>query len=279
MLSLPRPPFKATETYSECASGVRDKSRKERYESDEPSVTDADTRYVTAGAAGAAHTLPSEEFQMRTVPTGDMVWLYENRLAGRSSSARVIYDALKQIGPYGRCALCGVRDATTLDHFLPKSAFPALAVNPLNLVPSCGRCNQLKSDRVGGMVHAYFDNTSGAVWLIANLVESKPCVALFDVVSPPNWPADLAGRAREHFARLQLGSLYAAQASRTMRGDTLAFRRAFEFSGPEGIRSYVEERAESWANHEPNCWEAALYTALSRSDWFCEGGFEEGLHA
>lgn len=276
MLNLPHPPYTATETYGKCTSGVRDKGKKERFANDMPCVIEADTRYASAGKASTVHALPSADFQMDTVPTADMVWLYENRLAGRSSSARVIYDALKQIGPYGRCALCGVRDATTLDHHLPKSTFPSLAVNPLNLVPSCGRCNQLKSDRVGGVIHAYFDDIAGDVWLSARLVESRPCVALFDIACPPSWPTDLASRARAHFATLQLGGLYAAQASRTMRGDTLAFRRAFASSGPEGVRCYVEERAESWADHEPNCWEAALYTALSKSEWFCEGGFEAG---
>lgn len=276
MLSLNAPSSAALETYMTCANGVRDANLKARLlgatESD--AIVDADSRYAAAGVAGNHDTLAGADFQMPTVSPTEMVWLYEKRLAGRTSRGRRIYDALKQIAPYGRCALCGVRDATTLDHYLPKTGFPSLAVNPLNLIPACGRCNQLKSSHLSTAVHAYFDDLNDAVWLAAEVVESNPCVVLFALNCPSGWPANLANRARKHFVLLQLGELFSAQASRTMRGDAVGLRRAFDAVGPSGVRASLKDRADSWGALDPNCWEAAMYKALSASDWFCDGGFE-----
>jgi uncharacterized protein (TIGR02646 family) len=52
-----------------------------------------------------------------------------------------------------RCVYCDARleeiggEGMHLDHFRPQSVFPHLARDPNNLVLSCARCNQLKSDR------------------------------------------------------------------------------------------------------------------------------------
>jgi hypothetical protein len=274
MISLPMPPFAAIDTYAACAQGVRDSDLKARLAGDTWCVAGADARYAQAGAANTTDDLTAADFQMSAVTPAEMRWLYDRRLAGKTTPARATYDWLKQSAPFGRCALCGVRDATTLDHYLPKSTFPSLAVNPVNLMPACAHCNQLKSSRIGTTVHAYFDDVSSGAWLAASIVESKPCAVLFDAISPGHWPIALADRVRVHFAVLRLGALYSLQASRTLRGDAVAFRRAFKSDGPKGVRINVNERAASWTDHDPNCWEAAMYTAMSQSDWFCDGGFE-----
>jgi hypothetical protein len=272
MLSLSRPQHSALDTFNRCSNGVQDRDLKTRLTSDQASVADADMRYEQAGAAHVIHGLISTQFQMAAVSTAEMTWLYNNRLVAKTSAARPLYNALKQMAG-GRCALCGVRDATTLDHHLPKSRFPSLAVNPLNLVPSCNECNRLKSSRVGG-VHAYFDDLSKGVWLVANLVESPPCVVRFQAVCPDDWPAELADRVRDQFAMLQLGAYYSGQAGRRLRGEEGTFRRAFESDGPSAVRINIEESAASWRTYDPNSWEAAMYTAMAQSDWFCNGGFE-----
>jgi hypothetical protein len=274
MISLSAPPFTAFDTYRTCAEGVRDQDLKARLIADARRIVDSDTQYAQAGTASMQNAFDTANYQMSMITSGEMTWLYDKRLAGKSTSCRPLYDALKQSAPLGRCALCGVRDATTLDHYLPKSMFPSLAVNPLNLMPACGRCNQLKASRIGSTVHAYFDDVSTGIWLSAEVVESAPCVVLFNVDSPDHWPEALATRVRMHFAMLELGQLYALQAGRTLRGDALAFRRAFQSEGAKGVRMYLAERAASWTDYDPNSWEAAAYLAMSQSDWFCDGGFE-----
>ncbi|WP_239396501.1 HNH endonuclease [Frankia sp. CiP3] len=274
MINLSRPRFAAVDTYAACLTGIQDAERKARLVGDVAFVGDADGRYTRAGETDTLDGLAATDFDMPTATVSDMTWLYEKRLAGRTSQTRSIYDALKQAAPFGRCALCGVRDATTLDHCLPKSTFPSLAVNPLNLVPSCARCNQLKSSKRDATVHAYFDELSKDIWLSASIFEEKPCVIQFRIVCPSHWPQGFANRAQKHFEVLQLGELYSLQAGRTLRGDARALREVFKVDGPEGVRVYIGERAASWADYDQNCWEAAMYSAMSKSNWFCGGGFE-----
>ena len=77
-----------------------------------------------------------------------MVRVYDGRMAAQGSPGRTIYDAIKLASPNGLCPLCGQRVVATLDHYLPKSRYAALAVNPANLIPACSDCNKAKSDAV-----------------------------------------------------------------------------------------------------------------------------------
>lgn len=69
-----------------------------------------------------------------------------------------------------RCAYCGVRDASTLDHYLAKDGqegFPELSLLPVNLVPACAECNKPRGirDRQTGdraLIHPYFDKVTQA---------------------------------------------------------------------------------------------------------------------
>lgn len=44
------------------------------------------------------------------------------------------------------CPICGLSEAKTLDHFLPKVPFPEFSIHPRNLIPLCSICNSKKSD-------------------------------------------------------------------------------------------------------------------------------------
>lgn len=48
------------------------------------------------------------------------------------------------------CQNCTINSANTLDHILPKSAFPEFIVNPLNLFPCCTTCNSFKLNSTHG---------------------------------------------------------------------------------------------------------------------------------
>lgn len=65
-----------------------------------------------------------------------------------------------------RCPICDANwgyAARTLDHILPESIFPQFSILPLNLVPTCYRCNHTKSTTVGyspneGVINPFFNN-------------------------------------------------------------------------------------------------------------------------
>ena len=42
-----------------------------------------------------------------------------------------------------------------LDHFYPKDLYPYLSCSIFNLIPSCGNCNHIKSNKVNGIIYPY----------------------------------------------------------------------------------------------------------------------------
>lgn len=51
----------------------------------------------------------------------------------------------------------GHRSRPQFDHYLSKSKYPYFAVSLLNLIPSCGLCNQAKNDREDRILYPYFE--------------------------------------------------------------------------------------------------------------------------
>lgn len=69
-----------------------------------------------------------------------------------------------------RCCYCNNHKIEVVDHFLPESKYIFLAVNPVNLVPSCEECNDNKhayspDSSKPVLVHPYFDNIDDISWL------------------------------------------------------------------------------------------------------------------
>lgn len=68
------------------------------------------------------------------------------------------------------CPYCSINQVSQLDHFMPRSQYPALAVCRMNLVPLCGVCNLKKTDDDFMLyTHAYYDTFPSVPFLIANI--------------------------------------------------------------------------------------------------------------
>lgn len=69
------------------------------------------------------------------------------------------------------CPLCGLNPLSQLDHQMPKSVYKPLALCRLNLVPTCGVCNNKKRAKpYYEFIHPYYaDFPTGIVFLIANI--------------------------------------------------------------------------------------------------------------
>ena len=59
----------------------------------------------------------------------------------KNGPGRATYDLLKLSAKGGFCPLCGQRNVSTLDHYLPKESYPDLSILPINLVRACSDCN------------------------------------------------------------------------------------------------------------------------------------------
>lgn len=279
MWNVDRPVFDAEHTYTLCISKVQDDDLKTRLTEITDNVVDASATYAECAESEELHLVPQTHGVGGRVTTEEMVAVYSYRMAGKVGPGRSIYDALKLAPSFGICPFCNHNVVSTLDHILPKTLFPALAVTPDNLVGACKDCNKAKlalapTCAADAVLHPYFDNISGERWLEADVIESNIAAAIFHVTHIEAWSDELNARVRNQFEILGLGPLYASQAAREISGQRADMVRIFNARGQDGVREELSYKAATWEAHQPNCWQAATFRALSQSDWYCSGGFE-----
>lgn len=273
MWTVPLPSEAAGSVYQSCIREIRDPDLKDRLGRAADSVTKADLSYRQAGAEGMCGRLAQADFQLPDVTAKEMSWLYETKMVGKSAPGRPVYNAIRTASPQGRCPLCGHRDVTTVDHYLPKSSYAAVTVNPANLIPACSECNRVKSSAVLDTLHPYYDNVERERWLSASALQENTPVVQFAVQPPESWPSGLADRVRRHFATFGLGPLYSMQAARLISGIQALLDLLLREGGSATVRDHLRQNEESWLRAGLNSWQAACYGALAASGWFCAGGF------
>ena len=218
MWTLVRPAHTARETYAVCISRVRDQELKARLDGVTQAIVDASAQFEAAAACQTLHMIARAAMVGGSVTKDEMEAVYTQRMAKKGSPGRDIYDALISAPAQRRCPLCGQRSVTTLDHHLPKAHYPALAVAPLNLVPSCSDCNEAKLDTIPRnasdvSLHPYFDDIDDERWLRADVIETRPAALVFRVEASSMWSDLLQLRVRNHFRTFRLEELYATQAA------------------------------------------------------------------
>jgi hypothetical protein len=282
MWRIDPPTYAAVSSFHICVSRVRDNGLRERLRSVEASIVVADQDYTAAANRASLHSLNKDDFSLLpTVTNSELVGIYKNGMARKGSAGRKIYDDLILAAKDGRCPLCGQRQVSTLDHHLPKSLYPALAVSPNNLIPACADCNKLKLDTIPRSseeetLHPYFDDIERCEWLRAKVIESAPAALRFYVDTPSSWSATLVKRVDLHFKTFGLGKLYAAQAAHELsniRRYLSEVHSAAPTGGADRVRKHLEDQARSRQGANINSWQTATYQALAASEWYCDGGF------
>lgn len=237
-------------------------------------VEAAETAYEAAARIGQLYTLRATYSELAE----EAVKVYENRFRPKKSAGRAIYDELLLSSPNRLCPFCGVGYVDSLDHYLPKRPFWAMAVMPVNLVPSCDHCNGAKLMLVPTtperqIIHPYYDDFDDEIWLVATITETNPVGVVFTVDEVVNWDQQRNVRVRNHFSELELAELFTAQAGTELSGDKQRYIDLYAQVGPAGVLEFVSDELH-YAETRPfmNDWKTALYRALSKSEWFLEEG-------
>ncbi len=278
MWPLDPPALSARESYEACVRGTKNVQRRSLLLAAGDVVEAAGERFRQSARRGAVHELSSAQFAVPSISATDAVrWVYENGMVG-TRDGRAVYEQIMG-GPVDeRCPLCGQGVVRTLDHFLPKKMFPALCVDPLNLVPACADCNHAKGE---GMplnaettpLHPYLDRIDQDSWLDARVVDSSPLWLDFFVSPPPQWDPVLIARTRHHFALFGLARLFAIQANRTVSSIRRQLTDLLHSSGSDAVRAYLREEAGTRLGDRLNGWEGVTYRALACDEAFCSGAF------
>ena len=277
MRTLTKPTQDAGDTFATCVSRVQNSAMRGNLSSLRHRVEAAAVNYEAKGLLAAWHLI-AQTGAVGAVPQSELVKTYKNRMAKPNAAGRSVYDELMVV-PQRRCPLCGQRDVSTLDHYLPEAHYTLLVVLPVNLVPACKDCNFKKLNAAPSSpetqtFHPYYDNFDDGVWLKAELVNIDPLAVIFEPIRPQGWNTTKFARARHHFKTLDLGALYSDHAAGEFIEIKRRLRNLYEAGGEAAVREDLASTASSITERYTNSWRGALYTSASTTDWFCDGGFE-----
>jgi 5-methylcytosine-specific restriction endonuclease McrA len=291
MLHLTRPAVDARTAFKLCASSKISPAKLALLSAYEEPIVHAAEVYEQACQTASLHDLNLKAFKPpkgNKAGTDALINMYERRMRGKEYPGRPIYDLIRN--QRTKCPLCGVGSVRQVDHHLPKSQYPYLAVVPANLLPVCSDCNFLKNDQIPlsseeQTLHPYFDNIEGERWLRAQFVVEEPVVlsgvahsatswAVRFFVEPPSaWSRRLAARVEHHFKVFQLAKLYEEQTADELTTIGLALEEVFKPGDSEDVQAHLLDLAHTRARPRQNNWMAALYEALAASSWYRSGGF------
>lgn len=180
------------------------------------------------------------------------------------------------------CCLCGIRDTSELDHFLPKQIFPEFAAYTVNLVPVCGVCNKAKDEHYkadeGGaaFIHAYLDELPSAErFLAATLAFDKAVLPSFHLVCAPGMPEATYRVLSSQFDRFELATTYSEEAIELLSEKFGAIEDYFAEGGSSTVEKYLNREARSIEQRFGlNHWKPVILRAAADSAEFCCGGFK-----
>jgi hypothetical protein len=176
---------------------------------------------------------------------------------------------------FGKCPMCGIHTASSIDHYLPRSQYPEYAILVSNLIPICDRCNRLKSNICqhltgGELFHTYLDDLPDVPLVVAH-VKVNPSVTV--EYHTPNTGA-LAASLALQFKVLGLGDLFIAEATGELQTEYETYRTIHSAEGAVGLAAFLSRKSERLARvWGSNHWKTALYVGLTNSSDFIEGGF------
>lgn len=278
MKKIDKPDINAKNTFETCISIVGNHDLKNRLSACKDLIEQAEVEYDSK-ATGNLYTINPEQNVNGNVTAKELEKVYTFRMVKKDVPGRVIYDKLISAPKLGICPLCAHRLVETLDHYLPKSSFPRLTTSPINLVPSCYTCNRSKLTSTPNSpeeetLHPYYDDIEEDEWLSAKVNHTTPPTISYFVSSPANWSDLLKERVNNHFVSLSLNKLYSTQAAVLIRSLYHRLNSIYSSLGSHGVRTYLQEEAESRYLDDKNSWQTAFYKAISLDDWFCNGGFK-----
>ena len=271
-LTLPEFSFKAV--YQSCAQRTTNSRLRAALTAEWPRVSDRAERYSVEAAKPAFQNLEVQpSVNVTDAELGD---IYDRVLV--RGGERIVYEAIRRRGRYGRCPYCGQRDVGTLDHYLPQGSFPEFSVLPSNLIPCCRDCNHEKREHIPStnfdqLFHPYFDDWSELAILKAEIRIGTTIDVTFRV-NVDALPLEVSGRATTQFNQLKLGTLYANQATVELVQRREVFQKTFAAGGRDALESELQREYLSRCQPFPNAWEPVLYLALAESVQFCNGGWE-----
>lgn len=272
MINMNKPEDDVAEILLDCISNYRDKDLKRRFQLSKDYISNCTNDYNLKAQVHETYKYESHDI-VSNVTKKDMVSLYNDKFVKSGQPGRVYYDKILHSAPHGVCPFCGIRIASTLDHYLNKANFPVYSISPINLIPACKDCNKDKGEQVSEkaeheFIHPYYDIINNHIWLKATLQPNENTLVTYSVKKPDEWSNLLYLRVVNYFKTLKLNSLYGIHAVGEILNNKYKLSRLKQKAGIDELINDLNETALSCEYYYLNSWQSALYRELSSNEWF-----------
>ena len=275
MINLPKPQFDVETVFGECISLVKNADVKEKYTQCLDLLKLAETDFINRFPLNEIYLIQRNDNITDEIGKDQMVKVYNYRMLNPNQAGRPYYDKLISLAKDGKCPYCAIRDADTIDHYLPKADYPIYSVTPIVLVPCCTLCQDktipYPTSEENQTFHPYFDEIENENWIKANVINTNPITFSYEINPPEEWPDILKKRAFYHFESYKLDELYSNHANEEYRGRKRYFSKLYT-NGPEELIDFLFESYDSYLELGCNSWQAMMYKSLAESDWFQQHG-------
>ena len=198
-----------------------------------------------------------------------MVYLYNNKFVTHQDIRTRYYDKILANVKSGKCPICGIGQASTLDHYLAKTLYPTYSVTPDNLIPACKDCNSNKGNspvnsKLSAPLHPYFDDVDNVIWLCADVVPKNNILVAQYYVNPEieEVNVELYSRLCAHLDLYKLKHAYSVQASTEISENIGIWKKVYQLSGKQRLLQYLTECLQSYETAQKNTWKTALLRGI-----------------
>ena len=271
MIKLEKPEMKIDDIITDCISNVKKEPTLSHIVASRRTIVLKSKKYDELALNGQLDNVHRHTMVEGGATKDDMVWLYDNKFV--AAGGRNYYNKIKAIPQFERCPFCGVGRVSTLDHYLPKTEYPTYAITPYNLVASCADCNKKKSTVVSetreeAFIHPYYDDFDDEIWLKAKIIVEEEIIFSFYVGKPDLWNQEKYKRAKNHFNKLGLNSLYISHCGEEFAEYEHTAKQLYKIGGLDLVKKDLKDRITERRRITKNNWRAALYQALLESTDF-----------
>lgn len=271
MIKLKKPDMDMESIIEDCISNVRKEPTLSHIKASKQTILTKSREYDEQAEKEQLENLNTHDILFGGATKDDMVWLYDKKFV--ADRGRKYYDKIRAIPKFGRCPFCGVGTVSTLDHYLPKTEYPTYAITPYNLVASCADCNKKKeamimSTKENKLIHPYYDNFDDEIWLKTKIIFTDEIVFSFFVEKPIAWSQEKYQRAKNHFQKLGLNSLYVSHCGEEFAEYEYTAKTLYHVGGEELVKRDLVDRIKERRRVTKNNWRAALYEGLLKCEDF-----------
>lgn len=274
MVKLDKPNFDFSSIFDFCINSFKNSNIKTLVINNKSVFMDSYDNYLNFGERDLLFAFPDRTGQITTVK--DEITFIKNLYEKFKTGVNTIEVYEKIRVSTGHCAYCNQGIVYPLDHYLPKSKFPLLSINFLNLIPCCSDCNftlnRLSTKPHPQIIHPYFDHDSVIYnwnWIFGSVPDNqefyvnrkaKVVVEFYTDFSNMNISKSLEHRLNFQFENL-IKPQYKKQAPQLISGEINQLLKIRKIGTPNLIK-YCEDRID---NYPVNSYLRAVYYAFANS--------------